>query len=297
MTRDDFTEFQPGAALAHVQALEHSQEQSAKELVVERRPRHLRSLTSLLCLDFSIVVYSLFLSQGPTFPKEKMHENIILTFFTAKFVWNVYMLLFYRDSIKHIPHAVINDKNPTRYLKDRSLPGSRLGITSIIRTLSNGVQSLRGALGFGKPGFVSDTELPLHERQSHRNAVDAGDHELQDPVVSPPELLYLLLCYSEGQYATRLLQLDLATVMCDKILFGIIRQNYYEMRGKWHQYLSLRTLESIKFVHFEMYRSGLVDVRKTDDVPPPTHLGYRYEPAPPDIMPPVGDGLMVHCEY
>ncbi|KAH7336692.1 hypothetical protein BKA65DRAFT_403098 [Rhexocercosporidium sp. MPI-PUGE-AT-0058] len=58
--------------------------------------------------------------------------------------------------------------------------------------------------------------------------------------------------------------------------------------------LSLRTLVWIKFVHFEMYRSELVDVRKMDDIPPPDHVEYRYAPAPPDVMPPIGYKHMMH---
>lgn len=58
--------------------------------------------------------------------------------------------------------------------------------------------------------------------------------------------------------------------------------------------MSLRTLESIKFVHFEMYRSSLVDVRKVDNVPPPGHVEYRYAPAPPELIPPIGERHLLH---
>lgn len=112
----------------------------------------------------------------------------------------------------------------------------------------------------------------------------------------PPELLFLLLCYSERRYATKLLQLDLITqgVNSDKALFKLLRSNYNAMRSRWVRFLSLRTLESIKFVHFEMYRSTLVDVRKINDIPPPGHTDYRYQPAPPGIIPPVGENHLKH---
>jgi hypothetical protein len=58
--------------------------------------------------------------------------------------------------------------------------------------------------------------------------------------------------------------------------------------------MSLRTLESIRFVHFEMYPRELIDVRKQDDVPPPEDIEYRYTPAPPDILPPVGSNYLMH---
>ena len=51
---------------------------------------------------------------------------------------------------------------------------------------------------------------------------------------------------------------------------------------------------SIKFVQFNLYRSLLVDVRKTDDVPPPAEKNYRYRPAPPEIVPPVGERHLLH---
>lgn len=43
-----------------------------------------------------------------------------------------------------------------------------------------------------------------------------------------------------------------------------------------------------------MYRSELVDVRKINDIPPPEHQEYKYAPAPPDVIPPVGDRHMMH---
>lgn len=112
----------------------------------------------------------------------------------------------------------------------------------------------------------------------------------------PAEKLFLLLCYNEGRYATRLLQLDLVTLQATshQTLFELLRSSYRSMRGRWLSRLSLCTLIWIKFVHFEMYRSELVDVRKTDDIPPPGHVDYRYAPTPPDVMPPVGDRHMMH---
>jgi hypothetical protein len=207
------------------------------------------------------------------FPKEKMHGNIFFTCFIARILGNICLLSFCLYSIKHPPHPAIQNKDLTRYLKDASSLSTRSGVTSTGITLSNGVQRLSSTLSFGTKFVVSDTGLPFHERQSHRNPVHTSDHQPKDPAVSPLELPYLLLCYSQGRYATRLLQLDLVTLQatCDKTLFRILREHYRDMRGQWHQYLSLRTLESIKFVHFEMYRSELVDIRKKDDVPPPTH--------------------------
>lgn len=59
---------------------------------------------------------------------------------------------------------------------------------------------------------------------------------------------------STGKYATRLLQLNLVTLKAtsDQELFKLLRSNYYSMRSKWTSMFSLRTLEWIKFVHFEV---------------------------------------------
>jgi len=37
-----------------------------------------------------------------------------------------------------------------------------------------------------------------------------------------------------------------------------------------------------------------VDIRKEDDVPPPEDIEYRYTPAPPELIPPVGSNYLMH---
>ena len=112
----------------------------------------------------------------------------------------------------------------------------------------------------------------------------------------PVENVYLLLCYPSGRYATRLLQLGLHNLepKSDQSLFNTLRTNYKSMRGRFLNLVSLKTLKSIKFVHFEMYRSSLIDVRQKDVIPPPDHIEYRYSPAPPEVIPPIGDNHLMH---
>jgi hypothetical protein len=43
-----------------------------------------------------------------------------------------------------------------------------------------------------------------------------------------------------------------------------------------------------------MYRSELIDIRKSNDIPPPEKKDYRYQPAPPGLIPPVGERHMMH---
>ena len=161
-------------------------------------------------------------------------------------------------------------------------------------TFSIGLSSLRNMLTWRSTKSIEDG-LPLHEKPSTGNQLDAAPTHPADPGTQVQELAYLLLCYSQGRYATRLLQLDLIQLQAksDRVLFKILRDNYDGMKGR-SACFSLRTLVSIKFVQFEMYRSELVDVRKEDAIPPPEHLEYRYKPAPPELIPP-GRLPLPHC--
>ncbi|TGO34436.1 hypothetical protein BHYA_0197g00130 [Botrytis hyacinthi] len=136
--------------------------------------------------------------------------------------------------------------------------------------------------------------LPTHEPS--KNQLDSNNPNTVNPIPLPVENVYLLLCYPSGRYATRLLQLGLHNLepKSDQSLFTILRTNYKSMRGRFLNLISLKTLKSIKFVHFEMYRSSLIDVRQKDVIPPPDHIEYRYSPAPPEVIPPIGDNHLMH---
>jgi hypothetical protein len=58
------------------------------------------------------------------------------------------------------------------------------------------------------------------------------------------------------------------------------------LEGKGLLFFPLQNLSWIKFVHFKLYCSALVDVRKVDDIPSPEDVEYRYAPVPPDVIPP-----------
>lgn len=104
--------------------------------------------------------------------------------------------------------------------------------------------------------------LPINQTQIQPNQVP----RLQG--TAPSEILYLLLCIPHRKWATRLIQMDACTIQSDQKFFSRVRSQYHEMRGKWSSPFSLRTLRTIRFVHFEMYKSELVDIRKTDDTLP-----------------------------
>jgi hypothetical protein len=157
------------------------------------------------------------------------------------------------------------------------------------QSLSSGLQALPNILNLGAK--TSGTVLPLHETTG-----SIADHANSESTSLPPEPVYLLICYSEGRFATKLLQLDLTALHAesDRALFQILRRKYHNLTGTRMSWLSLKTLESIKFVYFEMHKREFVDVMKVDDVPPPEDVEYRYVPAPPKLIPPVGSNYLMH---
>jgi hypothetical protein len=160
--------------------------------------------------------------------------------------------------------------------------------------LTNSLLQSMGKL-LGVKGQAKFPSLPTHEANNALTSTTTSSHSPQ-PTNPPTDLVYLLLCYSEGRYATKLLQLDLVTeqARCDKTLFKAMSSTYVAMRGKYLSFLSIRKLHGIKFVHFEFYNNTLVDIRKENDLPVATNNEYRYHPAPSDVIPPVGENHMMH---
>ena len=192
-----------------------------------------------------------------------------------------------KSSSSDTPHTVYS----WQHASGASGATSTINPRSVAATI---IRYIKELLRFQRRNVAGD--LPLH--QIHTSGFTPNELPVAGNT-SEPELLFLLLCHDEGRWATRLLQLDLVTSQAssDQTLFRILRYNYQSMRGKWRSKLSLRTLSWIKFVHFEMYGSEFVDVRKVDDVPPPNHAEYIYAPAPPDIMPPIGYKHMMHLYH
>ena len=57
----------------------------------------------------------------------------------------------------------------------------------------------------------------------------------------------------------------------------------------------VRKLRSIRFVKVELCPSTLVDIRKTNDIPPETYKNeYRYRPVPAEVIPPIGENHLMH---
>lgn len=162
-------------------------------------------------------------------------------------------------------------------------------------TLSSLLHSLSSLLNSGSSKNLSP-DLPMHDIRPPIVPAESDNSEPQLPPAALLDLIYLLICYNKGKFEQRLLQLDLTKLegQSDKALFLILRSNYYSLRSRWTQLFSLRVLESINFVHFEMYKSELVDIKRRDELPPPTEKDYRYTPAPAETVPPVGNNYMMH---
>ena len=84
-------------------------------------------------------------------------------------------------------------------------------------------------------------------------------------------------------------------VSTDNALFSTLRSLYKTAREEHVSFLSLRTLQSIRFVRFEVYSQRLVDIRMTPDMPDESRRDeYSYEPTPAEFLPPIGENHMMH---
>lgn len=157
------------------------------------------------------------------------------------------------------------------------------------------IQSIRSSLGIDTRKN-SESPLPMHELRSPNVPAKSGNSQPQLPATIQIDIIYLLICYNKGKYEERLLQLDLTKLAgeTDRELFKILRQSYYDLKTGLARFLSLRSLHSIQFVQFEMYKSELVDIKRKDTLPPPEDVDYRYAPAPPETIPPIGTNYLMH---
>ncbi len=118
------------------------------------------------------------------------------------------------------------------------------------------------------------------------------------PAHGSGEVFYLLLCHNDGVGGeiVKLRQPDICDINNDQKLFKFLHEEYKTLRERWWNWVSLWTLQSIKFVRFELYANELVDVKKLDEVPPPTQDNeYRHGPPnPPELNPPLGSTLLMH---
>lgn len=116
-----------------------------------------------------------------------------------------------------------------------------------------------------------------------------------DPRHTFLEELFLLLCIPQHSHAIKLLQPDLTGCSSDRAFFSLLKRTFAQTRGKLKRFLSLKTIRGIKFVQLEVFKSELVNIQKQDVFPPEERKDeYRYSPMPADLIPPVGEHLMLH---
>jgi hypothetical protein len=94
------------------------------------------------------------------------------------------------------------------------------------------------------------------------------DQAQEAPSAAPPDDTFLLVCTPHRKYATKLVYMNVCNLFSDKIFFPKLKDVYHEIRGRWVSIFSRRKLKGIQFVYFKMYSSQLVDIVKTNDVPP-----------------------------
>ena len=159
-----------------------------------------------------------------------------------------------------------------------------VGLKGLISSLGHSTRFLKSNK---MPGIV-DTELRYY----------SDGRTTRTPSHTSGDVFYLLLCHNDGAGAeiVKLRQPDICDINNDEKLFNFLREEYEELRKSWWAWISLWTLQSIKFVRFDLYENELVDVKKLDEVPPPTKDNeYKHGPPnPPELSPPLGSTLLMH---
>jgi hypothetical protein len=145
---------------------------------------------------------------------------------------------------------------------------------------------------FGKQRNESNDELQLPQHTNHTHQTLPSNTPNKSPNAN--HLLHLLLSLPYRRHGSKLHQPDLTAIQTDRAFYTTLSNRYKQTRGRVKTLLSFRTIKSIKFVQLEMYRSAVVDIRKVNDLPPATDSAYTFDPKPPDIIPPVGENLMLH---
>ncbi len=75
----------------------------------------------------------------------------------------------------------------------------------------------------------------------------------------PPESKWLLICAQAWRRPTSLLHLDVCSTTSDKQLFRDLRQSYLELKRAWWHRLSLKVVQSIRFVQVSNFFFPLPD--------------------------------------
>jgi hypothetical protein len=173
--------------------------------------------------------------------------------------------------------------------------GDTKSITERMSTISSSFRGLPTSISQWVQS-LKNNEQPALVNTELRYYSDA--RTTRTPAHTSGEVFYLLLCHNSGVGAeiVKLRQPDICDINNDKKLFSFLHEEYATLRKRWWTWISLWTLQSIKFVRFELHENELVDVKKLDEVPPPIKDNeYRHGPPnPPELNPPLGSNLLMH---
>ncbi|KAL8963776.1 MAG: hypothetical protein Q9183_004969, partial [Haloplaca sp. 2 TL-2023] len=160
-----------------------------------------------------------------------------------------------------------------------------------------GTQSLNS----GSPGMSAST---FHSTTSGQQVNSTASAQAYEPPSSSGrrraeairrdrESIWLMICAKARRRPASLLHLNVCSMASDQHLFTEMRRLYMELKRTWYYKFSLKAVQSIRFVQFELHPRDLVDVRKVPDMPSEAKKAeYLYQPC--DLLPPVGENLMTH---
>lgn len=179
------------------------------------------------------------------------------------------------------------------FYKKRAQNGGRIieRVANLGSTIKSSVVSVNHriqSMNRGREAGLTTTELRYYSE----------DRATRTPAHTSEEVFYLLLCHNDGIGAeiVKLRQPDICDINNDNKLFQFLHEEYTLLRKRWWSWISMWTLQSIKFVRFELHENTLVDIKKLDEVPPPIKNNeYRHGPPnPPELNPPLGSTLLMH---
>lgn len=150
--------------------------------------------------------------------------------------------------------------------------------------------------------FTRDCEVGPSQHRS-----TSGHSSEQDE----PNAMHLILGYPNLRLATRVRQPDTSDFTSDRQFFQSLQKQYLSFRGGFMRRLfSLHSLREVRFVQFKLWKAGIAEIRKLDDIPPESlcrlkgpgkqqNDAYTYQPVPPETIPPLGSEtikhIMDHC--
>jgi hypothetical protein len=164
-------------------------------------------------------------------------------------------------------------------------------IASFLAFVSYGIWYSANSRGDGEDDQSQDND----DRAEDPSRPPDADQPLNRPTNNNE--IFLLLC-NRKKTITKLLQPNISQVKTDEELFELMRREYKSLCcNPWWSLVSFRTLTGFKFVKLKLWkRKQEVEIIKKDDMPPLEKVGceYQYAPAPPELIPSVGEKRLLH---